>query len=349
MRLGAPPSRAYFNGEAALVYEVHLTNLSTAELILDQLELVEEGSGRVRAQYSGASLAAIVGRSDHVSDPLAQLRIPAGLHATLYLTVPLTPFGSGVPKLVHRLTYTSAAGRKQRSVVEGAIFQVPAENPLVIAPPLRGEGWTAIYSDAWERGHRRVMFATRGAVRIPGRYAIDWIRVAADGRHANGDDREPAHWIGYGSEVLAVADAVVAVTSDDMAEPATVDPTRKVDIEDASGDYLVLDLGNGKYAFYEHLKPGSISVAVGDHVRQGQPIAAVGYTGQSTGPHLHFHVADSIAPLDSEGLPYVFDKFRILGRFSSAEAFGAGNAWKSGSAEVHQNELPPPFAVVGFP
>ncbi|HTB12433.1 MAG TPA: M23 family metallopeptidase [Bryobacteraceae bacterium] len=349
MRLGALPRRGYFNGEPALVYEVHLTNFSAAELTLDQLELVEEGSRRVRAQYSDANLAEIISRSDHASDPQAQLRIPAGLHATLYLTVPLTQFGSGVPKLVHRLTYTSETGRKERSVVEGAIFRIPIESPLVIAPPLRGEGWTAIYSDAWERGHRRVMFATRGIARIPGRYAIDWVRVAADGRHANGGDREPAHWIGYGSEVLAVADAVVAFTSDDMAEPATVDSARKVDIEDASGDYVVLDLGKGKYAFYEHLKPSSISVAVGVHVHRSQPIAAVGYTGQSTGPHLHFHVADSIAPLDSEGLPYVFDKYRIVGRFSSAEAFGAGNGWKSGSAEVHQNELPPPFAVVEFP
>lgn len=55
-----------------------------------------------------------------------------------------------------------------------------------------------------------------------------------------------------------------------MAEPATVDPARRVDIEDASGDYVVLDLGKGKYAFHEHLKPGNISV----HSSAAPPVRA---------------------------------------------------------------------------
>jgi Peptidase family M23 len=59
----------------------------------------------------------------------------------------------------------------------------------------------------------------------------------------------------------------------------------------------VLDLGQGKFAFYEHLKSGSVVVRKGQHVKKGQTIAALGYTGQSTGPHLHFHVADSLRHL----------------------------------------------------
>ena len=41
-----------------------------------------------------------------------------------------------------------------------------------------------------------------------------------------------------------------------------------------------------------HIKEGSACVRVGDVVRRGQAIAAVGNNGQSSQPHLHMHVVD---------------------------------------------------------
>jgi murein DD-endopeptidase len=136
---------------------------------------------------------------------------------------------------------------------------------------------------------------------------------------------------------------------DDIPDPQTVEPQKVVEIQNASGNYIVLDLGNGKYAFYEHLKSGSIRVRAGERVRQGQVIAELGYTGQSTGPHLHFHVADSTAPLNAEGVPYVFQEFKMVGAFSSAEQFGEGKPWMPANAEKHSLELPTAFSVVEFP
>jgi murein DD-endopeptidase MepM/ murein hydrolase activator NlpD len=45
-------------------------------------------------------------------------------------------------------------------------------------------------------------------------------------------------------------------------------------------------------------------VKVGERVKQGQVMALVGNSGNSTEPHLHFHVADANSPLGAEGLPY---------------------------------------------
>jgi murein DD-endopeptidase MepM/ murein hydrolase activator NlpD len=42
-------------------------------------------------------------------------------------------------------------------------------------------------------------------------------------------------------------------------------------------------------------------------VRRGQPIASLGFTGDSTEPHLHFHVADNSSPLLGEGVPFEFE------------------------------------------
>jgi murein DD-endopeptidase MepM/ murein hydrolase activator NlpD len=64
----------------------------------------------------------------------------------------------------------------------------------------------------------------------------------------------------------------------------------------AYGQMLELDHGNGLMTRYAHAS--KILVKQGDLVRRGQPIAAVGTTGRSTGPHLHFEVLVEGVPQD---------------------------------------------------
>ena len=54
------------------------------------------------------------------------------------------------------------------------------------------------------------------------------------------------------------------------------------------GWFIVIDHGNGLKSLYAHLS--GFNVKLGDAVKQGQQIGAVGTTGLSTGPHLHFEV-----------------------------------------------------------
>jgi len=178
-------------------------------------------------------------------------------------------------------------------------------------------------------------------------------KVDEQGKYFDGDGLNVKDWYGYGAEVLAVMDGVVAATRDGYPESATLakNPAR-IEPEYASGNYVALDLGTGHYAFYEHLKPGSIRVKPGDHVRRGSVIGLLGYTGESTGPHLHFHISDNNSPLNAEGLPYQLQGFKILGVYPSIETFGKSLLWSLASvgSDVKPNgEFPAPLTVVDFP
>lgn len=64
------------------------------------------------------------------------------------------------------------------------------------------------------------------------------------------------------------------------------------------GNCIMIDHGNGYVTLYGHLS--SISVSVGQTVSQGDTIGAVGSTGNSTGPHLHFEVLKNGTRIDPE-------------------------------------------------
>lgn len=64
------------------------------------------------------------------------------------------------------------------------------------------------------------------------------------------------------------------------------------------GNCIMIDHGNGYVTLYGHLS--SISVSEGQSVSQGATIGAVGSTGNSTGPHLHFEVLQNGSRIDPE-------------------------------------------------
>jgi murein DD-endopeptidase len=76
-------------------------------------------------------------------------------------------------------------------------------------------------------------------------------------------------------------------------------------------------------------------VRQGDRVRRGQVVGLVGNSGNSTEPHLHFHIADGVSPLGSEGVPYGYDAFELVGRCRSL-----GSGCERAAAVTRRGELP---------
>jgi murein DD-endopeptidase len=191
-----------------------------------------------------------------------------------------------------------------------------------------------------------------GSGRIAQRYAIDWIKLDEAGRPYHDDKAVVGNWADYGVEVLAVADGKVSASHDGL--PNNIPFNGRVvpiTLETVGGNYLIEDLGGGRYGFYAHLQPGTQRVHVGDVVHKGQVLALLGNTGNSDVPHLHFHVSNANSPLGSEGVPYVFEAYEALGKVDVEKLLGP-TGWKPAPGEApiaRRDTLPAEDEVVRVP
>jgi murein DD-endopeptidase MepM/ murein hydrolase activator NlpD len=133
----------------------------------------------------------------------------------------------------------------------------------------------------------------------------------------------------YGEQVLAVADGTVVAARDGLPDniPRTAagfNTALPISMDNAGGNSIVIDLGDGQFALYAHLKPGSVRVKAGERVRRGDVVARIGNSGDARWPHLHFQVTSNPHILASEGLPYLLDQYRVQ---------VAGKAWETRTRE----------------
>jgi hypothetical protein len=283
---------------------------------------------------SGVSVStpagAVVERLDrrHAADALALPGARSGVRelqegqlATLYLTVAFKARSQIPDRLVHRITVRAPqlpGGRAVSSPVGVQVlnrFTVP-----VLGPPLApGRRYVAADSCCSSVRHRRALLPIGNRLWLAQRFAVDWEQIDGTGRFVRrgGDPANSADYTIYGARVIAAGDATIVHVVDGLPtqKPGKL-PTGLLPHE-TDGNSIVARLDDGLYMLYAHLQAGSIKVKVGDRVKRGDPLALVGNSGNTSAPHLHFHVMDGPSPLASEGVPYVIDAFATEGRLRS--------------------------------
>lgn len=343
-----PPVPVRADGKLHLVYELHLTNFDPGarDLKLSRLEVLADEATKPLLILEGEALAGALMQPGRREVPDKTLLSP-GTRGVAFLWVTLD---SAVPsELRHRI---AVAGEKGERVLEAGRIQVRPEATLTLGPPLRGSGWLAAVGPSNTSGHRRTFITLDGRPRIAQRFAIDFARLGESGLPFQGDPKKNESWYGYGQEVLAVADGVVASVQDGIPENVPLSPEMAIpiDVSNAGGNHVIVKLEDGRHAFFAHLIPGSLRVKPGDRVTSGQVLGLLGNSGNSDAPHLHFHVSDANSPLGSEGQPYAFESFEIEGRIESLDPILAGQPAKlDRTREPRRREVPVENVVVRFP
>lgn len=143
------------------------------------------------------------------------------------------------------------------------------------------------------------------AVDVGQRFAVDLL-VMRDGQSHAGDPSRLENYHCWERAILAPAEGVVMRAVDGLPDQAigAADPANP------AGNYVVIDFGNEEFGFLAHLREGSVRVAQGDVVTAGQEIGLCGNSGNTSEPHLHFHMQTSPRLGQGEGLPAQFTNYQ---------------------------------------
>jgi murein DD-endopeptidase MepM/ murein hydrolase activator NlpD len=201
------------------------------------------------------------------------------------------------------------------------------DKAVIVEFPLRGERWVAENLP----GDR---VPSHGTDMLGQRFAYDLLKVDARGPglryHPAGILR--GFFIGvrtrdcyaWGAEIHAPFEGEIVAAGDGVSERGWIHPLRELIValkntvtfsparlRSLLGNYVIMR-GGDVFAAFAHLAPGSVAVAPGQAVRNGDVLGRVGHTGNSTAPHLHFQLMDSPDPLHARGVPCVFRAYEIM-------------------------------------
>ncbi|MDS0295447.1 M23 family metallopeptidase [Halogeometricum luteum] len=139
------------------------------------------------------------------------------------------------------------------------------------------------------------------------RYAYDHVVTDDEGRTHAGEGSDPSDYHCWERPVVAPAAGVVVAASDGHRDAPRTRGWLDLRQRDIRGNYVVVEHASEEYSVLAHLREGSVAVREGDRVDSGQRIGLCGHSGNSTEPHLHFHVQDSPSFYRGMGLPVGFD------------------------------------------
>ena len=314
------PPYAVFGSDGRLhvEYDLVLTNAFVGPATLDAVAV--RADGKPALTLTGDALTAAT-HTLLTSDATVTIA-PA---STAFTQVDLVLPGRTAPKrITNRVAYTIPADAPSRSVIGSTVSASPVlrtdpRPPTVISAPLSGAGWVNVNGCCNDptSPHRETLLASDGDWVTPELFAIDWIREV-DGRFYSGDGTQNTDWVGFGEPIHAVADGTVVLTRDGLPDipPMTKNPGLRTP-EDYAGNNVIVAIGHGRYAVFDHLVRGSVRVRRGQRVRAGQVVGKLGNSGNTDGPHLHFGIEarpDSLA----QGLPFEIDDFVLEHTVSAA-------------------------------
>lgn len=346
LRVPKPPTVATGENGSFLAYELHVTSFAPQPMTLKKVDVLgSAGDQPTLISVPDSALIRATARPGMNVTGADRLKLAGGTRAVVFLWVPVD--ARSTPTSVrHRVTVERGTGDSARTAeLEGPAVPVTAD-AIVIGPPLRGGVWFTGNGPAPETGHRRALIPIGGTPAIAQRFAIDYVRVGDDNKTFTGDQLKNESYHAQDAEAIAVANGTVVAVKDSIPEnvPGITSRAVPITLETVGGNHVIIDLGAGRYAFYAHLQPGSIRVKVGDRVTRGQVLGLVGNSGNSTEPHLHFHISDGNSPLGSDGLPYRHDSFEIVGR---CRTFGMG--CERTTPNVRRGEMPLANVMIRFP
>lgn len=320
------------DGKYHLVYELQITNANSFTWRINSVEVLNaENHNQIFAVFSGDTVTP--------NNQIMPGRIPSNKLArsetsVFFITFSVDNLNEVPEKITHRLKITVPGGihegflaflslppdTQELVQIEGESI-VPSPAAVVMGPPLKSTKWIAADGCCTSERDVRAVMPINGKLTISQRFAIDWEKLDDQNRIYVGDPLDVTNYFAYGQEILSVGEGRVVIAVDKYEDQIPGELPPGIPLEEGDGNHVVIDLGGGNFALYAHMKKGSITVEAGDFVTRGQVIGLLGNTGNTSAPHLHFHMMSGPSTFGSNGISYMIYEYDLIGRAPSIEAF----------------------------
>ena len=135
------------------------------------------------------------------------------------------------------------------------------------------------------------------------RFAFDLLGVGKDGNTRRGEGTRNEDYYAFGREVLAPGDGVVTdvITGVRDNVPSSMNPYSGL------GNAVFIQHSEYEVSVIAHLKLGSVRLERGQRVKRGEVIGLCGNSGNSSEPHIHYHLMNTPVIQDATGIKVRFD------------------------------------------
>ena len=178
---------------------------------------------------------------------------------------------------------------------------VPEHNATSLRLPFDGEWYIFWGGDTKEKNYH--------VTNVSQRYAFDIVKTDSFGRHARTDGRRNEDFYAWEQPVLAPAAGTVVEAIDGVRDndPGVMNPFS------AMGNSVMIMHSDSEYSVFSHFRNGSVKVKAGDKVTKGQLLGLCGNSGNSTEPHIHYHLQNAPVFQFATGIKVYFEKVKLKG------------------------------------
>ncbi len=140
------------------------------------------------------------------------------------------------------------------------------------------------------------------------KFAFDFLVADSNGNTHKGEGNANEDYYAFGKEVLAPADGIVT----DVINGVRDNKPGSMNSYSALGNAVFIEHCDLEISVLAHLKLGSVAVKVGDKVKTGQLIGLCGNSGNSSEPHIHYHLQNTPVIQDGTGIKCFFRKLHVI-------------------------------------
>ena len=171
------------------------------------------------------------------------------------------------------------------------------------------EEWTVFWGGDTKEQNYHVAYKSQ-------KNAFDLIITDATGRSHKNDGKTNEDYYAFGKELIAPASGEIVLVVDGIKDnkPGVLNPNF------VTGNTVILKTKNNEYIFLAHFKQHSILVKQGQKVQQGTLLGFSGNSGNSSEPHLHFHIQNIEDMNIATGAKAYFDNILVNGVLKSGNS-----------------------------